>query len=117
MENNRIIKVRNRQLKKIRDILRQVIWLAVNRKIEDLIDNQFEVLSNHYLSKTEKNRNIKSINDRIPEFKYSFEKSICICPSCSSRTKDLGFNLIRLTWYCIDCLNQITRKVDINKYF
>ncbi len=105
MRNKRVIQIKNDRLILIRNNLRLVIWLAFNHKIEDLIDNQSKLL---HTDLDDKNKNIKirCLGDKISEISDIFEKSICYCSKCYSKTKDMGYNSVKSSWFCIDCLEQ-----------
>ena len=63
-----------------------------------------------------KNKKIRNLSDEISKLSDVFEKSICYCSKCYSKTKDMGYNSLKVLWYCTDCLEQSfyipTRKKD-----
>ncbi|HEC40858.1 hypothetical protein LCGC14_0677480 [marine sediment metagenome] len=109
MKNSKIIRIKSDKLRMVRNNLRAIIILAVEDEMRRLTCLQFKALNDVKIGKLDKNTSdeiIKRIINNISDLKYALKSSICLCSSCSSKTKDMGFNPIRSSWFCIDCLER-----------
>ena len=102
MKNERKIIIRDEQLNKIRNNLREILLLAVWDEIEILrnyarlypppLDLPPEELAElHYLEGTK--HKLYSLMSR----------SICECPICTKQDKDMIYIEVHDEWYCLEC--------------
>lgn len=98
VNQKRTISINNPKLKIIRNALRFIISEAVMTKRSSLLDEKIQV--DIY---DERN---KILADKIDKLYTSWNKSICVCPTCGSRTKDMTFNPWDKYWYCTKCYEE-----------
>ena len=46
---------------------------------------------------------IRNLSDKRDKLDTAWKKSICMCPSCGSRTSDMTFNPNGEHWFCATC--------------
>ncbi len=81
MRNGRTIRIKDPQLQKIRNSLRDVIIAAVNARL----------------------REYRSLQQRRTSLKQFLRQSICCCMTCGRRDRDMVYNKPQNSWYCTEC--------------
>jgi len=81
----------------LRDNLRYILSEALINETGDLIRKKSK------LNLDQSGDQIKILADKIDRLDTSWNKSICVCPVCSSRTSDMTFNPYDEYWYCTKC--------------
>lgn len=110
MKKKRTIRIRNPQLRKVRNQLRLLLIKAESVESMRLLE-EMDALDRH------KDGTIKSIDDLSPEELKRFRTlqksesenrrivraSICQCATCRQADKDMTFNPAYNMWFCVDC--------------
>jgi hypothetical protein len=53
-------------------------------------------------------KRFENIRENRDQLYWMLTHSICSCPICGSRAKDMGFVFKSNSWLCIDCLKEIS---------
>ncbi|MHA1329413.1 MAG: hypothetical protein ACTSRH_19230 [Promethearchaeota archaeon] len=86
MNRKYVLRIKNPRLRRFRDNLRKVLYLAWQRELERL----------------------ETLMDNIRENPYlSMEKSIVYCQACWRIDMDMIYNPLMRMWYCSDCYREL----------
>ena len=111
MKKKRTISITNPRLKIIRDALREIISITTIAKLERIIQNNTrisEVYVNSDYSQ-EWGMKVKELSNKRDKLDTAWKNSICVCPTCGSRTSDMTFNPYLKAWFCVDCYEKNRR--------
>ncbi len=102
MKDERRVIIRNEQLKKIRNNLREIIIRAVYDEINIL--STFSSLYGAILDLTpEERKEVFYLEGTKHSLRSALSKSICVCPLCTHSDRDMVYIPLHETWYCIEC--------------
>ncbi len=112
MKKKRTIILRTPEMRKIRDNLRSLI-LKVNRTIQHKINSEIEKIKTHpdYFKDhpPELLNRVKELNIQFWKIERPLRASILLCPACFQSDKDMTYNPVLKTWYCIDCYAKLKK--------
>ena len=99
--------VKNPKLRKIRNNFRNLILEAHKSIVHKLLDKRGK-LSKYIFENPEKDteaihKQIGNLSREIQKNQRILNDSIILCPSCLKWDKDMTYNPVRKTWYCIEC--------------
>ncbi len=100
MNKKRTISIKDTRLQRIRNSLRYIISEAAIKKSGELIRE------NSKLNLDDHREQIKILSDKRNKLDTAWDKSICVCPICGSRTSDMTFNPDAESWYCVKCYQE-----------
>ncbi len=107
MKHKKTIKIKDPQLRRLRNNLRLVfIRFALDQK-----SRLREELKNVWWDKNGNSAEYNETNvgvSRRPvrkmyEIDKILDKSICLCPVCQKSDQDMIFNPVTKVWFCVDC--------------
>ncbi|MEE9378508.1 MAG: hypothetical protein V3V33_10790 [Candidatus Lokiarchaeia archaeon] len=102
MKHERRIIIRNKQLRNIRNNLREIIIRSIYDEIEIL--STYSSLYGAILDLTpEEQKEVFYLEGTKHELRKTLHKSVCVCPLCSQSDKDMVFIPLHETWYCVEC--------------
>lgn len=106
MKKKRAIIIENPCLRKIRNNFRSLI-LKSSRSIQHRILDEIEELKNNP-DYYEKNNDLllnqaEVLYKKENMIESALRSSILLCPACLKTDKDMIYNPVRKTWYCIEC--------------
>ncbi len=102
MKDERRVIIRNEQLKKLRNNLREIIIRAVYDEIEIL--RNFDSLYEGWLELTqEEQKEVAYLQGTKHSLSRALNNSICVCPLCTQSDKDMVYIADHEIWYCIEC--------------
>lgn len=107
MNQKRTIRIKNLQLRKIRNNLRLVLisathpaWDKIHEEQEKLlIDREGNVRSLSYSEKIQ----FAKLQKEKQKIKELVDRSICKCPVCQRADQDMTFNPVNNIWFCVQC--------------
>lgn len=100
MKKKRTISVRRPQLVKFRNALREVVSTAELNELKKIREVGKD------LEPTESNTDleqVKVLSNKRSKLERAWDKSICTCSLCGSRTSDMTFNPFMDGWFCVSC--------------
>lgn len=95
MNKKRTITIKDPRLQRIRNSLRYIISEAASAERGKLIREESGLNLDH-----DKER-IRVLSDKIDKLHTAWNKSICVCPTCGSRTSDMTRNPTGGFWFCV----------------
>jgi hypothetical protein len=102
MKEEKKVIIRNKQLKQIRNNLREILIRSVYNEIEIL--NVFCNLYEPPLELSlEEQKEVYFLEGTKHTLREALIKSICVCPLCTHSDKDMVYIPDHDTWYCIEC--------------
>jgi len=114
MNKKRTISIRHPQLARFRNALREVVSTAVFVEIEEILENGKGLRPTESGADGEKT---KILSDKRSKLESAWDKSLCTCSLCGSRTSDMTFNPHMEGWFCVICYqkNQELYKTEARK--
>jgi len=100
MKKKRTISISHPQLVRFRNALREVISTAELVEEERLLDEENGL--DHIYSETD-GKQVKELLDKQDKLATAWNKSLCVCSLCGSRTSNMTFNPYMEEWFCVDC--------------
>lgn len=100
MRKKRTISVRHPQLVRFRNALRKAISTAELVEENRLLDEEGGL--DHIYSEADRKR-VRELSDMQDKLAAAWNKSLCVCSLCGSRTSDMMFNPYMKEWFCVDC--------------
>jgi len=100
----KIINIRNSQLRRVRNNLRAIIIHAVGAEVTALDSLKWSYDERNYdsLSEPEKLESYKLYRDKW-DLQFALSKSICRCYTCGMHDRDMVYNTYLKAWNCVDC--------------
>lgn len=114
MRKNRTISIRLPQLVRFRNALREVLSTAESVEYGRLLDESKGLEPTESRADLEQ---MKILSDKQSKLRASWDKSLCVCSLCGSRTSDMTFNPFMEEWFCFDCYekNKDFYKAEVSK--
>ena len=114
MREKRTISVRHPQLVRFRNALRGALSAAELIELKRLREKESGL--DHIYSETDRKR-VRDLSNNRSKLETAWNKSLCMCPLCGSRTSDMTFNPHMEKWFCVDCYekNQEFYKAEARK--
>lgn len=114
MKEKKTISVRYPQLERLRNALREAISTAKHVEMRRLLDEENGL--DHIYSETDGKR-VKELLNKQDMLATAWNKSLCVCSLCGSRTSNMTFNPYMEEWFCVDCYgkNQEFYKAEARK--
>ena len=114
MKKKRTISVQHPQLARFRNALREAISTAKHIETRRILDE------GKGLEPTENRADLeqrKLLSDKQSKLATAWNKSLCVCSLCGSRTSDMTFNPYMKEWFCVKCYekNQGFYKAEARK--
>jgi hypothetical protein len=100
MKRKKTISVRHPQLERFRNALREVIFRVKLVELREIRKDGTD------LEPTESNADLKQmkvLSDKRSKLERAWNKSLCVCSLCGSRTSNMTFNPFMEEWFCVDC--------------
>ncbi len=98
MNKKRTISIKDPRLQRIRNSLRYIISEATIKETGELVREK---------SKTNIDDPRRPIlANKRDKLDTAWKKSICVCPTCGSRTNDMTFNPANESWFCVKCYQE-----------
>ena len=98
LKNKRSIKIRQPQLREIRNNLRKILQLAKSSELHNLLDQQINIQnSSHFWDKehpqyNEMRKEVGELASRVNELNSAYNASIIKCPVCMRIDQDMTYN-------------------------
>ncbi len=112
MKDKRIISLKNPNLRKIRNEMRELLILARNTKRGKIRSEMKEISSNEEGDSIPMDELTPSQLKRFRELqrlesknKDIGRKSICLCYNCGKSDLDMYYNYPYRAWFCVECVN------------
>lgn len=110
MKSKRTIIIKNPDLRKIRNNLRNVILEACSVKKSSIHDEEEKLMENDDFFENEKYQKLsRDLNDQYWAIETPLRASILLCPACFQTDKDMTYNPVRKEWYCTDCYAKLKK--------
>ena len=100
MRKKRTISVRHPQLVRFRNFLREVLSTAESVEYGRLLDESKDLRPT--ISEVDGDK-MHELSDKQNKLASAWDKSLCVCSLCGSRTSDMTFNPFMEEWFCVDC--------------
>lgn len=100
MREKRTISVRHPQLVRFRNALREVLSTAKSIEYRRLLDEGRGLRPTVSEGDAEKRG---ELSDKQHRLETAWNKSLCVCSLCGSRTSNMTFNPYMEEWFCVDC--------------
>ncbi len=105
--------IRTPLLRKIRDNLRD-LWVAWARSQYDDLFNKRRTLERNEDGKLknldgfnqEERKKIEELGGKISLLRDIENDSICICTVCGKEHRDMTYNPVDKSWYCVECYHE-----------
>ena len=94
----RTITIKDHRLQRIRNSFRYIISEAVSAERRRLIQEKSETSID--------DPKLRVLADEVDKLYTAWDKSICICPTCGSRTSDMTRNPAGGSWFCVKCYQE-----------
>ncbi len=94
----RTITIKDPRLQRIRNSFRYIISEAASAERGKLIEEKSETDIN--------DPKLQVLIDESGKLNSAWEKSICVCSICGSRTSDMTRNPEGGSWYCVKCYQE-----------
>ncbi len=111
MKKKRTIILRTPEMRKIRNNIRSLI-LNANRAVQLRIYDEIEKIKTPDYFKShppELMGDLKKLYEREQQIERAVRASILLCPACFQSDKDMTYNPVLKTWYCIDCYAKLKK--------
>ena len=95
--------MRHPQLIRFRNVLREVISTAELVEEDKLLNESKGLKPTESIADLEKR---KILSDKQDKLAAAWDKSLCICSLCGSRTSDMTFNAYIEGWFCVKCYEE-----------
>lgn len=120
MKKKYTIRIRDPQLRRIRNELRALLQSAESAKLNEILDREWELQQSEGF--WEKNHpNYKKLHRKSQELatlgnnlSFAYKSSIIKCPVCQRIDKDMTFNPVLKEWFCMECYES-NRKFEIEQ--
>ena len=106
MKKKRTISVRHPQLVRFRNALREAIFRARLVELRRLREKKKGL--DHLYSEAD-GKLVRDLSDKRSELEAAWNKSLCVCSLCGSRTSDMTFNPYMEGWFCVKCYEKSRR--------
>lgn len=103
MKKKRTISVSHPQLVRFRNALREVVFRARLVEMGRLFDEGKGLRPAESRADLEKR---KILSDKQDKLRTAWNKSLCSCSLCGSRTSDMMFNPFMEEWFCVKCYKE-----------
>jgi hypothetical protein len=103
MKKKRTISVQHPQLVKFRNALREIISTAEGVEYRRLLNEGRGLRPTVSNADAEKRG---ELSDKQHKLEAAWNKSLCVCSLCGSRTSDMTFNPYMKEWFCAKCYEE-----------
>ena len=91
VRKKKTVVINNPQLMRMRNNFRNILLAAVHIKMQE------------YLAEEARRKGSRKYAGLQQELRRAENSSICRCPRCRARDKNMTFNPVDKTWYCVQC--------------
>ena len=117
MKRKITIRIKDPQLRRIRNNLRLLLIKVALDKKTRLREERRKIWGNRFGDSREPNGNDKRLSKTLlkemREIDTIIDRSICFCPACQRADQDMIFNPVTKVWFCVQCYN---KNKDFYKY-
>lgn len=112
MKKKKVVKIKNPELRRIRDNLRNILLQAASKEWNRLFNEQDKVFidsnGNPKKMSLEEKSIFHELQEKMDRIHHISKNSICDCATCSAIDRDMVYNPYMKTWFCTECyqLNQ-----------
>jgi len=102
LKHEKVIKIRNERLIKVRNNLRKILIKSIYDEIEIL--RNYDSLYGAWLNLAPaEQKEVAYLQGTKHELLSLLRKSICVCPICTKTDRDMIFIPHHKSWFCTDC--------------